>query len=204
MTKLSYADLQILYLGIKNHGRFDENNIENSELKKLGIGKILDQLASLKERNLIETNKDGSFLVTDMARHILWDEKIPLWLRILRLLEIKSNDIRKISSFLELSQDQIISEIENLRKRHLILMSPLRIETGIVKMYEILPDGIDQISKTKSDGFNQPPEVGKFQIEILSIIDETIEEIKELQEISNLRKEKLISNLLKVKEKLEI
>ncbi len=204
MTKLSYVDLQILYLGIKNHGRFDENNIENSELKKLGIGKILDQLASLKERNLIETNKDGSFLVTDMARHILWDEKIPLWLRILRLLEIKSNDIRKISSFLELSQDQIISEIENLRKRHLILMSPLRIETGIVKMYEILPDGIDQISKTKSDGFNQPPEVGKFQIEILSIIDETIEEIKELQEISNLRKEKLISNLLKVKEKLEI
>lgn len=204
MTKLSYVDLQILYLGIKNHGRFDENNIENSELKKLGIGKILDQLASLKERNLIETNKDGSFLVTDMARHILWDEKIPLWLRILRLLEIKSNDIRKISSFLELSQDQIISEIENLRKRHLILMSPLRIETGIVKMYEILPDGIEQISKTKSDGFNQPPEVGKFQIEILSIIDETIEEIKELQEISNLRKEKLISNLLKVKEKLEI
>jgi hypothetical protein len=37
-------------LGIKGNGRFNEKDIEQSELKKLGVGRILDQLASLKER----------------------------------------------------------------------------------------------------------------------------------------------------------
>ncbi len=203
MTNLTFVDLQILYLGIRNRGRFDENDIQNSDLKNLGVGKILDQLASLKDRNLIEMNKDGSFLVTDTAKHILWDDKIPIWVRILRILEIKSFDIKKISSFLTLSQNQIYSEMEELRKRHLVLMSPLRNGAEILKMYEILPEGIEQISKIQSQGFDKPLEAGKSQIEIESIIDETIEEIKGIQEIPNLRKEKLISNLFKVKEKLK-
>jgi len=82
-------------------------------------------------------------------------------------------------------------------------MSPLRHETEIVKMYEILPEGIEQISKTQSQGFNKSLEVEKSQIEMESIINETIEEIKGIQEIPNLRKEKLISNLSKVKENLK-
>jgi len=204
MINLTHIDLQFLYLGIRNQGKFDENDIQKSDLKNFGVGKILDQLASLKERNLIEMNKDGSFLVTDIAKHILWDDKIPLGVRILRILEIKSMDIKKISSFLTLSQNQIYSEIEDLRKRHLVLMSPLRQETEIVKMYEILPEGIEQISKTQSQGFSIPLEPEKSKIEIGSIVDEIIEEIKGIKEISEPRKEKLISNLSKIKEKLGV
>ncbi len=204
MTKLTMVDLQILYLGIKGNGRFDENDIEQSDLKKLGVGRVLDQLASLKERNLIEMNKDGSFFVTSMARHILWDNQIPLWIKILRILEIKSHGIEKISSFLLLSQDQIQNEIEDLRKRQLVLMSPLRIETGIVKMYEILPEGIEQIKKAQSEGFRNKPEITKPTIEIWSIIEETVEEIKGLDGISEEKKEKIIFNLLEIKDKLEI
>ena len=197
-------DLQILYLGIKRNGRFDEKDIGQSDLKKLGVGRVLDQLASLKERNLIYMNKDGSFSVTNIARHILWDNQIPLWVKILRILEIKSQDIYKISSFLLLSQAQIQDEIEDLRKRQLVLMSPLRNETGIVKMYEILQEGIEEIKKAQSEGFQNKPNMGKSQIEILSMIEETIEEIKALQEISEVRKEKIVSNLLRIKDKLEI
>lgn len=204
MTKLTMIDLQILYLGIKRNGRFDEKDIGQSDLKKLGIGRVLDQLASLKERNLIYMNKDGSFSVTNIARHILWDNQIPLWVKILRILEIKSQDIYKISSFLLLSQAQIQDEIEDLRKRQLVLMSPLRNETGIVKMYEILYEGIEEIKKAQSEGFQNKPNMGKSQIEILSMIEETIEEIKALQEISEVRKEKIVSNLLRIKDKLEI
>lgn len=204
MTKLTMIDLQILYLGIKRNGRFDEKDIGQSDLKKLGIGRVLDQLASLKERNLIYMNKDGSFSVTNIARHILWDNQIPLWVKILRILEIKSQDIYKISSFLLLSQAQIQDEIEDLRKRQLVLMSPLRNETGIVKMYEILQEGIEEIKKAQSEGFQNKPNMGKSQIEILSMIEETIEEIKALQEISEVRKEKIVSNLLRIKDKLEI
>ena len=204
MTKLTILDLQILYLGIKGDGRFDENNIEESDLKKIGVGRILDQLASLKERNLIEMNTDGSFSVTSMARHILWDTQIPMWIKILRILEIKSYDIEKISSFLLLSHEQIQNEIEDLRKRHLVLMSPLRNETGIVKMYEILPEGIEQIKKAQSEGFQNKPETTKPQIEIWSIIEKIVEEIKGLDGISEMKKEEIISNLLQIKEKLEI
>ena len=202
--KLNMLDLQILYLGIKGNGRFDEKDIEESDLKKLGVGRILDQLASLKERNLIDMNKDGSFSITSITRHILWDNQIPLWIRILRILEIKSQEIEKIASFLLLSPDQIQTEIEDLRKRQLVLMSPLRNETGIVKMYEILPEGIEEIKKAQIEGVQNKPQIIKSQIEILSIIDEAVEEIKGLDGILEERKNKIISNILQIKDKLEI
>ena len=204
MTKLSIVDLQILYLGIKGNGRFDEKDIDQSELKKLGVGRILDQLASLKERKLIDLNADGSFSLTSVARHILWDSQIPMWIKILRILEIKSQSLEKISSFLLLSKDLIQNEIEDLRKRQLVLMSPFRNEAGLVKMYEILAEGIEQIKKAQSEGVQNKPEIKKPQIEIWSIIDETIEEVKELEGISEKKKDDIISNLLKIKDKLEI
>ncbi len=204
MTKLSIVDLQILYLGIKGNGRFDEKDIDQSELKRLGVGRILDQLASLKDRKLIDLNADGSFSITSEARHILWDNQIPTWIKILRILEIKSQSIAKISSFLLLSEDLILNEIEDLRKRQLVLMSPFRNETGLVKMYEILPDGIEQIKKAQSEGVQNKPEIKKPQIEIWSIIDETIDEVKKLEGISEGKKDDIISNLLKIKDKLEI
>jgi hypothetical protein len=204
MTKLSIVDLQILYLGIKGNGRFDEKNIDQSELKKLGVGRILDQLASLKERKLIDLNADGSFSITSMARHILWDTQMPMWIKILRILEIKSQSLEKISSFLLLSKDLIQNEIEDLRKRQLVLMSPFRNETGLVKMYEILPEGIEQIKKAQSEGVQNKPEIKKPQIEIWSIIEETIEEVRGLEGISDEKKDDIISNLLKIKDKLEV
>ena len=204
MTKLSIVDLQILYLGIKGNGRFDEKDIDQSELKKLGVGRILDQLASLKERKLIDLNADGSFSLTSVARHILWDSQIPMWIKILRILEIKSQSLEKISSFLLLSKDLIQNEIEDLRKRQLVLMSPFRNETGLVKMYEILPEGIEQIKKAQSEGVQNKPEIKKPQIEIRSIIEETIDQVRGLEGISEEKKDDIISNLLKIKDKLEI
>lgn len=203
MIKLNYVDLQILFLGIKNNGKFDENDIEGSDLKKLGIGRILDQLASLKERNLIEMNKDGSFLVTKIARHILWDNELPLWIKILRVLEIQSMGLEKISLFLLILPEKIHKEIEDLRKRQLILMSPLRIDSRIIRIFEILPEGIEQI-KTYSKGFQNKPDIRTPRVEILSIIDETIEEIKKLDIIPKEKKDMILSNIVKIKEQLEI
>ena len=204
MTKLNFIDLQILYLGIKKNGEFDENDIEHSDLKNLGIGRILDQLASLKERNLIQINKNRSFSVTKHARHILWDDQIPLWVKILRILEIKSQDIKKIASFLLLSPEHIKPEIEDLRKRQLVLMSPLRKDTGIEKIYEIMQEGIELIVKAQTEGLHYKPKIRKSQIEIRTIIEETIQEINRLQGISDIEKEKIVSNLLQIKDNVEI
>jgi len=90
MRKLGTVDLEILHLAINENGTFNENNLENSDLKRLGVGKILDSLATLKDRKMLTLNEDGSFSITDIAKEILWSENVPSWAKILRLLQIKS------------------------------------------------------------------------------------------------------------------
>lgn len=195
-------DLEILHLGIKGNGNFNEKDIENSELKRLGVGRILDSLASLKDRKLIDLNNDGSFSTTDLAKHTLWSEQVPTWVKILRLLEIKSYSIEQISDFLKKSNIEVIDEIEKLRKNQLVLMSPLRQESKIIKMYEILPEGIEKIKKIEEIGFKNDllDESDKPKTEILELIDHIIKEICEPE----FNKKDLILKLNQIKEKLKI
>ncbi len=204
MTKLSFTDLKIIFLGISRDGNFNEKNMEQSDLKKLGVGRLLDQLASLKERGLIAMNKDGSFSITNTAKHILWDKKIPLALKILRLLEIKSQNVDTIASFLLTPSSLIKEELEELRKKQLVLMSPLRTETGLEKFYEILPEGIEFIDKVQIEGFQDESVAKNSPLEVSDTLEKTIEQIKNIQKISNEEKDQIISNLLKIKERLEI
>jgi hypothetical protein len=101
-------------------------------------------------------------------------------------------------------REKIKEEIEDLRKRHIVLMAPLRNETKLEKFYEILPEGMELIEKAQSEGFQNQPEIKNSQMEIFSIIDKTIKEIKDLEETPDDKKERIISNLLKIKERLEI
>jgi len=200
MTKLGLIDLEILFLGIKNNGTFNEKDIENSELKRLGVGRILDSLASLKDRKLLTLNTDGTFAITDLAKHTLWDEQIPIGVNILRLLEIKSFDLENISNFLRKSENELIEEIEKLRKKQLILMSPLRQESRLVKMYEILPEGVEEIKKIEEFGFSNIEDNSKK--EIFELINELIEEIN--NELEQDSKKDIILKLEKIKEKLSL
>jgi hypothetical protein len=204
MRKLGTIDLEILYLSIKENGTFNENNLENSELKRHGVGKILDTLASLKDRKFITLNNDGSFSITELSREILWSNNIPIWGRILRLLQIKSCSFNEIIDILQVPENKILNEIEKLRKSQFILMSPQRKNEKLIKMYEILSEGIQEIDKTDTEGFNQIQfgEIKPME-EILKISDDIIKEIKNL-EISGKKKENIIEQIIKLKNKLEI
>ena len=204
MRKLGTIDLEILHLAINENGTFNENNLENSKLKRLGVGKILDSLATLKDRKMLSLNKDGSFSITELAREILWSENIPVWAKILRLLQIKSCNIDQIEDILKISRNELAEDIEKLRKNQFVLMSPQRIEEKIIKVYEILPEGIEEIDKTESEGFNNVNfgEI-KPEIEILSIVDEVIKEIQDSQ-LEEMKKNTIIKKLSKLKSKLEI
>jgi hypothetical protein len=204
MRKLGTIDLEILFLAIKENGTFNENNLENSELKRHGVGKILDTLASLKDRKFISLNSDGSFSMTQLAREILWSPNIPVWGRILRLLQIKSCSLDQIIEIIRISEDKIIIEIEKLRKNQLILMSPQRKNEKLIKIYEILPEGIQEIDKTETEGFKQIKfRESKSTIEILETIETVIKEIHDL-EISQKKKEDIIKKINKLKDRLEI
>jgi len=204
MRKLGTIDLEILHLAVNENGTFNENNLENSKLKRLGVGKILDSLATLKDRKMLSLNKNGSFSITELAREILWSENIPAWAKILRLLQIKSCNIDQIEDILKISRNELAEDIEKLRKNQFVLMSPQRIEEKIIKVYEILPEGVEEIDKTESEGFNNVNfgEI-KPEIEILSIVDEVIKEIQDSQ-LEEMKKNTIIKKLSKLKSKLEI
>ena len=204
MRKLGTIDLEILHLAVNENGTFNENNLENSKLKRLGVGKILDSLATLKDRKMLSLNKDGSFSITELARAILWSKNIPAWAKILRLLQIKSCSIDQIEDILKISRNELLEDIEKLRKNQFVLMSPQRIDEKIIKVYEILPEGAEEIDKTESEGFNNV-NFGEIQpdIEILSIVDEVIKEIQDSQ-LEEMKKNAIVGRLSKLKSKLEI
>lgn len=203
MRKLGTIDLEILHVAINENGTFNENNLENSELKKLGVGKILDTLASLKDRKMISQNNDGSFSITNIAKEILWSQNVPVWAKILRLLQIKSCTLNQMIMILKISEEKLIYELEELRKNQFVLMSPQRKEGKIIKVYEILSEGIEKIDSTETKGFNNINSKGKSEIGIFSIIDEIIKEIQESQ-IEETKKDIITEKLVTLKNKLEI
>ncbi len=204
MRKLGTIDLQILDLAIKQNGILNENNLENSELKKLGVGRILDALASLKDRKMISLNSDGSFSITNLSREILWSNNIPTWAKILRLLQINSCSMKQMEDILRTSEVRLIEDVEKLRKSQFVLMSPQRKEDRLVKIYEILPEGIEKIDKTETEGFdNTNFDEFKPGVEILSMIDEIVKEIQDF-EMDQSKKDSITGKLSKLKDKLKI
>ena len=204
MRKLGTIDLEILHLAINENGKFDETNLENSKLKRLGVGKILDSLASLKDRKMISLNSDGSFSITDLAREILWSKNIPKWARVLRLLQIKSCSMDQISDILKISKDEIDKEVEILRKSQLVLMSPQRQDEKLVKVFEILSEGIEEIDKTETEGFDKIVfGEQKSDVEILDTIDEIVKEIEDTS-LDQKNKEQIVEKLAELKAKLKI
>ena len=204
MRKLGTIDLEILHLAINENGTFNENNLENSELKRLGVGKILDSLATLKDRKMISLNNNGSFSITEFAREILWSKNIPKWARILRLLQIKSCNMEQISDILKIPKLEASEEVEKLRKSQFVLMSPQRQEEKIVKVFEILPEGVEEIDKAETEGFDKI-RFGDIKpgIEILNKVDEIIKEIQNTQ-LEQTNKNTIIKKLSELKNKLAI
>ena len=203
MRRLGTIDLEILHLAINENGTFNENNLENSELKRLGVGKLLDSLATLKDRKMLALNKDGSFSITDLAKEILWSQNVPSWAKILRLLQIKSCNMEQIQDILKISKEELANEIERLRKSQFVLMSPQRVDDRIVKIYEILPEGIEEIDKTETEGFDKTNFGEIKSVEILSIVDEVIKEIQDTP-LEQPKKDSINEKLSKLKDKLEI
>lgn len=203
MRKLGTIDLEILHLAINENDTFNETNLENSELKRLGVGKILDSLATLKDRKMLSLNSDGSFSITKLAKEILWSKNIPTWGKILRLLQIKSCSITQIQSILKISRDEIIKEIEKLRKNQLVLMAPQRINNIVIKVYEILPEGIIKIDKTDAEGFNNIEFKEIKNVEILHTIEIIKKEIQDTQ-LQQSEKDSIIEKLVKLEKRLEI
>jgi DNA-binding MarR family transcriptional regulator len=110
----------------------------------------------------------------------------------------------QIEDILKISKEELSQEIEKLRKNQFVLMSPQRMDERLIKIYEILPEGIEAIDKTETEGFENTKfgEI-KPEVEILSIIDEIRKEIQDSQ-LEQTKKDSISEKLSKLKDKLEI
>jgi len=82
-------------------------------------------------------------------------------------------------------------------------MSPQRKDEKLVKIYEILPEGIETIDKTETEGFTKVQFGETKEVkEISKIIDDIIDEVQNL-EIIQAKKENIIKQIIKLKDKLE-
>ncbi|NIP62508.1 MAG: hypothetical protein GWN01_08535 [Nitrosopumilaceae archaeon] len=207
LAKIGVLDLRILHLGMQSGGNFDEQNLESSDLKDLGVGRILDTLASLRERNLIDMTQKGKFSVTDTAKELLWSKDVPLWLRILRLLEIKSFNQSEISKYLLEQEDMIQNSLEKLRKNQLVVMEPIRKEEKLEKIFEILQDGKNELEKIEEDGYHNADLVIKDKrndVEILQTIDQMIRDLQGEDALPDEKKKDFVNRLSLLKDKLGI
>lgn len=152
MRMLGTIDLEILQLAASHNKSITDSIIENSELKRLGVGKILDTLASLRDRELLSLdNKNGTFTMTDAAYNILWSNTVPLAIKILRLLEIQSCTIQAISSSLNVKFDDLNTTLTTLQKEQYIIITPQMRKDKVEKIYEITDKGIQEIAADNKD-----------------------------------------------------
>ena len=112
--------------------------------------------------------------------------------------------MEQIIDILQVPETEIFQEIEKLRQNQFVLMSPQRQDEKIIKVYEILPEGIEEIDKTETEGFDKIifGEI-KPEVEILSLIDEVVKEIQDSQ-IESEKKTVITEKLSKLKTKLNV
>jgi len=200
--KIGLLDVRILSQGIRNGGRIDEHVLEGSELAKAGTGRVLDCLASLAERGLIRLNDDKSFQVTESARRDLWDQAVPPWVRILRMLDIGAQDPGRLAAHLNEGRERIDSELEGLRRSRLVMMSALRSERGLEQVFEILPEGQKRLEEIRMQAHPGPPPEAGADSEILDLLTEIVKNLRE-SDLDEASRERIISKVSKVRSKLD-
>ncbi len=180
MDGVGLLEVRILALGMGNRGRVDERMLEDSGVGSAGTGRVLDVLASMIGRGMLRLNGDRSFQVTDSARQVLWDDGMPVRVRILRILEISPLGADRIAEYLCQDGNGIGQEIEGLRRNRLVLMSALRTGQGIGQVFEITPEGREALDRAGAEacghGGTDPERPGSP--EILGLLGEVSDTIK--------------------------
>lgn len=200
LTKLGPIELEIIHLGIIKNGIFNESDLENSQLKRLGVGKILDILGELRERDLISIDSKG-FSVTQKSQEYLWGSRIPAEIKILRLLRIKPYNLEEIAKFLLIDANLIDKELENLRKRGFVLMSPVWKESILEKTFEVLQDGLEYLENAES-GKIINTESNSKNIQINELLLDIQREL-EASEINPEKKRAIFEKIQKIRNTIE-
>ncbi len=159
-------DLEILYQAKKSKNGITPEAISKQDVFTPGVWELVDKFATLQEKNLITKKKEGLFVLTKKGMNTFWDIESPLWLNLLKLLRIKPFSDTECAMYLEEPIPAVQQALDMIRKKEYVLMAPLRKEEKLLKMYEIMPEGVEQLSKSKKSGFSFVKSGDKLVVEL--------------------------------------
>ena len=159
-------DLEILYQAKKSKNGITPEAISKQDVFTPGVWELVDKFATLQEKNLITKKKEGLFVLTKKGMNTFWDIESPLWLNLLKLLRIKPFSDTECAMYLEEPIPAVQQALDMIRKKEYVLMAPLRKEEKLLKMFEIMPEGVEQLSKSKKSGFSFVKSGDKLVVEL--------------------------------------
>ncbi len=145
MYDFDYIDLEILYQAKKSKNGISPENISQPDVFTPGIWELADKFATLQERNLLSKSDEGLFKITKAGINTFWHTESPLWMNLLKLLRIKPLSDKECAMYLEEPIPAVQQALEMIREKGYVMMTQLRKDKKLLKMFEILPEGVEQL-----------------------------------------------------------
>jgi len=191
MSNLDYMDLEILYQAKKSKNGINPEAVNQQDVFTPGVWELVDIFATLQEKNFLTKNKEGLFELTKKGMNTFWHIESPLWLNLLKLLRIKPFSDTECAMYLEEPIPAVQQALDMIRKKGYVLMSPLWKDKKLLKMYEILSEGIEQLSKSKKGGMYVVKYGDKLVVELedgegilYEIIDDLVNPLRMVKTLS--------------------
>jgi len=162
-----YIDLEILYQAKKSKNGISPENISQPDVFTPGIWELADKFATLQERNLLSKNEEGIFQITKAGMNTFWNIESPLWMNLLKLLRIKPLSDAECAMYLEEPIPAVQQALEMIREKGYVMMSQLRKDKKLLKMFEILPEGVGRLKTA-----------GKYNLLIAKLGDKLVVELE--------------------------
>jgi len=148
LSDFDYIDLEILYQAKKSKNGISPEMIIKPDVFTPDIWELADKFTTLQEKNLLSKNQEGLFKITKAGINTFWDIESPLWQNLLKLLRIKPLSDAECAMYLEEPIPAVQQALEMIRKKGYVMMTPLRKDTKLLKIFEILPEGVGQLKTT--------------------------------------------------------
>ncbi len=148
MSDFDYIDLEILYQAKKSKNGISPEIISKPDVFTPDIWELAEKFTTLQEKNLLSKNQEGLFKITKAGINTFWNVESPLWQNLLKLLRIKPFSDTECARYLEEPIPAVQQALEMIREKGYVMMTPLRKDTKLLKMFEILPEGVGQLKTT--------------------------------------------------------
>ena len=145
MYDFDYIDLEILYRAKKSKNGISPENISQPDVFTPGIWELADKFSTLQEKKLLSKSDEGLFKITKAGINTFWHTESPLWMNLLKLLRIKPLSDKECAIYLEEPIPAVQQALEMIREKGYVMMTPLRKDQKLLKMFEILPKGVEQL-----------------------------------------------------------